>query len=51
MEYYTFSSSMVPIGSLMGLVSGALWGGVSIVVAYVLGHYIMRGLGALWRRR
>ena len=53
MDYYTFMSSMVPLGSARarGLIAKALWGGVSILVAYYVGHYIMRGLGALWRRR
>ena len=51
MEYYTFISSMVPIGGLIELVSRILWGGVSIVVAYYLGYYLMRGLGSLWGRR
>ena len=51
MDYCTFTSSMVPLGPIMGLIAKAMWGGVSILVAYYVGHYIMRGLGALWRRR
>ena len=51
MEYYSFVSSMVSLGPIMGLIAKVLWGGVSILVAYYVGHYIMRGLVALWRRR
>ena len=50
MEYYTFMSSMVPLGPIVGLIAKALWGGSSILVAYYVGHYLMRGLRALWRR-
>jgi len=50
MEYYTFISEAVPIGSLIGMMARVLWGGVCIVVVYVLGHYIMGGLRWLWRR-
>ena len=51
MENLTFMSSMIPLGPIMGLIVKVLWGGGSILVAYYVGYYIMRGLVALWRRR
>jgi len=50
MEYYTFISSMVPIGDMVGLLAMALWGAVYLLMGYVLGHGFMRGLSALWGR-
>ena len=47
MDYYTFTSSMVPIGDLIKLVVGPLWATLLFVVAYYLG----RGFRALWGRR
>ena len=49
--YYNFYSTVVPIGALIGMVSRILWGGISVVVAYYLGYYFMRGLASLWGRR
>jgi len=49
--YYSFYSTVVPIGGLIWMMARALWATLSFVVAYALGRYTMRGLRVLWRRR
>lgn len=51
MENLTFMSSVVPLGPIMVLISRTFWWGICLVVSYYMGHYLMGGLRALWRRR
>lgn len=51
MDIYTFTSSMVPLGPIMGLIAKAVWFGFLILGTYTLVHAFMRSLGWLLRRR